>query len=303
MSELKRITPTTTIELLIQAVNQGDHVAFYKHAEGYLQGLSSTGEAWQRIARLLNAKPVALTRLNTVPSEIKELVAQSQPVDENVFLNDASHRFVQELVTEWKHKDLYHAHNLGVRTKILLHGPTGNGKTTLVRHIARQADLPLLEVKADSVISSKLGRTGSNIGSIFSTLQAPFLLFWDEVDTIGRRRASRNSDSGEVENERMVNSMLINMEKLHPSVILIGATNRREVLDSAFLRRFDAEFELPAPTGREKESFATQLAAYHKLPPAFTPAAYDHLTNYAEVKRSIVEQARAYIVRQIKHIG
>lgn len=64
-------------------------------------------------------------------------------------------------------------------------------------------------------------------------------MFWDEVDTIGRKRGKGNDSAAGMENERMVNSILVNIEKLSNDVIFIGATNRREVLDSAFLRRFD----------------------------------------------------------------
>ena len=301
MSEPKKQSPNRVIELLVHAINQNDQADFYKCAESYRKELAFGGEAHTRLGRILNGRPRSMTLLDSLQGKIKGLVSQRVEEVENVFLSAASRSFLDPLLTEWNNRDLYTYHNLGVRTKLLLYGPSGNGKTTLARYLAREMQLPLVEVKADSIIDSHVGTTGRNINLVFENLKEPCILFWDEVDTIGRRRGNGGRNAGaEVENERMVNSMLLNLDRLDSSVLFVGATNRRDVLDSAFVRRFDAQFEVGGPDPEEKHSFAKQLAAFHQLPEGFMPANYAHLASYSDVRQAVVAGARAYIAGLIQ---
>lgn len=300
MSESKKPTPANVIEMLVNSINKNDIGAFYQWAETYQKGLAVGGESHGRITRLLHARPKTMQLLDTLHQKMRGLAEQYEMPLENVFLSAASRDFTEPLLTEWRNRDLYSYHNLGVRTKILLHGPTGNGKTTLGRWLARQMDLHFVEVKADAMIDSHVGSTGRNIHSVFTNLKGPCLLFWDEVDSIGRRRGSGRGTAGaEVENERNVNSLLVNMERLDPSVIFIAATNRRDVLDPAFVRRFDAHFEVANPNEQEKRAFAQQLASYHQLPAEFMPTGYENLASLSDVKLFVVDAARRFVAQQI----
>ena len=206
MTEQKKPTPAAIIELLVQCINQQDQGAFYQWAETYQKGLAPGGEAHARISRLLRARPRSMSLLDSLQGKMLGLVAQHVPEEENVFISAASRSFLDPLLTEWNNRALYSYHNLGVRTKVLLYGPSGNGKTTMARYLARRMGLPLIEVKADSIIDSRMGSTGRNINLIFENLKEPCILFWDEVDSIGRRRGGLGQDKGvEVENEGMVN--------------------------------------------------------------------------------------------------
>lgn len=299
MSDAKKMTPSNLIEMMVNSINKNDTGAFYTWAERYKEGLAFGGDTHQRIARLLHNKPKFMSLLDNLQSKVKGLVEQRELADENIYISAATESFLKPLLVEWANRDLYNYHGLGVRTKLLLHGPTGNGKSTLCRHIARAADLPFVEVKSDSIISSGLGNTGQNIGRIFENIKQPCVLFWDEIDSIGQRRGGSSDSSASVENERMVNSMLLNIDRLDSSVIFVGATNRREVLDSAFLRRFDTQFELPNPTTAEKVAFAHQLLAFHRLPNDFLPGGYEDLINLSDVRLYVVAAARKYIAQLV----
>lgn len=298
---IKKLSPNETIALLVHAVNSDNKEIFYKTVEHYQKSLSPNGDMSWRIKRLLNDKPKHFTQLSELSTDIKKLIVQKDVQDECVYLNENTQSFINELLTEWRNADLFKFHNLGVRNKILLHGQTGNGKTTIARHIARLTELPFIEVNADLIIDSHIGSTGAKIHKIFNEIKMPCVLFWDEIDSIGRARGKGNDTAAGMENERMVNSILVNIEKLSSDVIFIGATNRREVLDVAFLRRFDCQFELGEPSFVEKDLFSKQLIEYFRLP--FETYDSNKFKNFSEIKLDLIYLARKYVLSEIQTAG
>lgn len=296
----KKMTANDTIIMMLHHINSDKKDLFYKTAEDYCKTLAKGGDINYRIKRLLNEKPLKLVQLSDLSNDIKKLIIQNELQEESVFLNDHTQAFIDELLLEWDNSETYKFHNLGIRNKILFHGATGNGKTTIARHIARLSGLPFVEVNADMMIDSKLGNTNYNIHKLLNEIKMPCVLFWDEVDTIGRARGKGNDTAAGLENERMVNSILVNLEKLNNDVIFIGATNRKEVLDIAFLRRFDVQFEITAPTELEKERFSKQMIEYYKLPVSFLPETLEQFANYSEIKLFFVDLARKYVLEKIR---
>lgn len=298
---IKKLSPNETIALLLHAINTDSKADFYKTAENYQKTLSPTGEFSWRLKRLLDEKPVQFIELSKLSTDVRRLITQNGLPEENVYLNQSTKSFIDELLIEWQNAETFRYHNLGVRNKIIFHGPTGNGKTTIARHIARLTKLPFVEVNADNMIDSRLGNSGYNIHSVFNQIKQPCVLFWDEIDTIGRARGKGNDSAAGMENERMVNSILVNIEKLSSDVIFIGATNRFDVLDSAFVRRFDCRFEIGDPSESEKITFVKQLAEYYKLPSI--PNELTELKNFSEIKLQLIEIARKYVYSEIKTLA
>ncbi len=295
-----KFTANDAIVQMLVAINGDKKKLFYESAEKYLTSLAKSNNFHQRIRRLIAEKPMQFTLIENLSGDIKKLITQSIITDDNVFLNDATSAIVTELLLEWKNAEVYKFHNLGVRNKILFHGTTGNGKTTIARHIAKLVNLPFVEVNSDIIIDSHMGNSGANIYKIFNQIKEPCVLFWDEVDTIGRMRGKGSADSSAgMENERMVNSILVNIEKLNNDVIFIGATNRREVLDSAFLRRFDVQFELTGPSDIEKDRFAKQMIAYYKLPETFALGPLNQYNSYSDIKLAFMDLARKFILQSL----
>ncbi len=297
----KKLTANDAIVLMLQGINADKKDVFYKAAESYLGTLSKSGNWYHKIHRLLREKPMQFTRLENMSNDIKKLVTQKVIEDFNVFLPEDLQNLLSDLLVEWRNAEAFNYHNLGVRNKILLHGPTGNGKTTIGKHIARMVELPFVEVNSDVMIDSHLGSTGANIYKLFQNIQEACVLFWDEIDSIGCKRGmSRDSSGATMENDRMVNSILVNMEKMHPGVIFVGATNRLDILDPAFMRRFHEVVEVKAPTMEEKVRYIETLYEYYKIPfDSNNKTTMADLSSYSAIKTLFLSEARRYLAKNL----
>lgn len=296
MEQENKINSNDAIVRMIESINNNSLSDFYKIADSYVSTLSYTGDNYRRIKGSINRRPAKLISLSELSSDIKKLISVTEEKDQFTFLNKDISNLINDLSAEWENREIYKFHNLTVRNKILLHGPTGNGKTTIARHIANVSRLPFVEVSSDMMIDSRLGNTGQNIRNIFNNIKEPCLIFWDEIDSVGRIRG-KSSGAADTENERMVNSILVNIEKLNNDVVFIAATNRIEIIDPAFLRRFDVKYLVPTPTLSEKESYSTKLFEYYKIPPQdLILNMYD---NFSQIKDFVVDQARKYVISQL----
>jgi SpoVK/Ycf46/Vps4 family AAA+-type ATPase len=154
---------------------------------------------------------------------------------------------------EWNSQDKLAEINLSPRHTLLFHGPPGCGKTHLAKYIANRLNLDLYIVQFDSLISSYLGETGSNIRRLFDFVSSNrCILFIDEIDAIAKLRDDK-SELGEL--KRVVITLLQNIDSIRQSSILIAATNHAHVLDPAIWRRFEISWELPRPNADERLIF------------------------------------------------
>jgi SpoVK/Ycf46/Vps4 family AAA+-type ATPase len=141
-------------------------------------------------------------------------------------------------------------HGLKPRKKILLYGSSGCGKSMAAERIAWDLGLPFYKVRFDSIISSYLGESASNLQNLFDSIQDyPCVLLLDEFDIIGKQRDITSNDVGEI--HRIVNILLGLLEEYDGDGILIATTNLEGSLDKALFRRFDDFIELPKPSEKE----------------------------------------------------
>jgi cell division protease FtsH len=136
---------------------------------------------------------------------------------------------------------------------VLLVGPPGTGKTLLARAVAGEAGVPFYSINGSEFIQMFVGVGASRVRDMFKTAKenAPCLLFIDEIDAVGRMRGA-GVGGGSDEREQTLNQILSEMDGFQPNemVIVIAATNRPDVLDSALLRpgRFDRHVTIDRPT-------------------------------------------------------
>ncbi len=160
---------------------------------------------------------------------------------------------LQEVVDFLKHPDRYTKLGAEIPRGVLLSGQPGTGKTLLARAVAGEADVPFYSISASEFVEMVVGVGASRVRDLFEQAKAdaPSIIFIDELDAIGRSRSSGNTSGANDEREQTLNQILTEMDGFtgDEGVIVLAATNRPEVLDSALLRpgRFDRRITVNAP--------------------------------------------------------
>jgi cell division protease FtsH len=143
---------------------------------------------------------------------------------------------------------------------VLMVGPPGTGKTLLARAVAGEAHVPFFSVTGSSFVEMFVGVGAARVRDLFSEVRkrSPAIIFIDEVDAIGQRRAGSGAVVANDEREQTLNQLLAEMDGFDPTVgiVVLAATNRPEVLDPALLRpgRFDRQVTIPLPNVGEREA-------------------------------------------------
>ena len=192
---------------------------------------------------------------------------------------------------------------LGARAPkgVLLIGPPGTGKTLLARAVAGEAGVPFFSISGAEFVEMFVGVGAARVRDLFEQARkaAPCIIFIDELDALGRSRASGVAGGGYDEKEQTLNQLLAELDGFDPStgVILIGATNRPEVLDPALLRpgRFDRQVLVDRPdrsgrleilkvhVAKVRLAKGLDLDQIAGLTPGFTGADLANLVNEAAI--------------------
>jgi len=172
---------------------------------------------------------------------------------EDLILPAEVEQAVRGLVEEQHRSDLLRSYNLEPRSRVLLAGPPGNGKTSLAEAIADALNIPFLVVRYEAVIGSYLGETAQRIGQVFEQARSrQCVLFFDEFDAVGKERGDLH-ETGEI--KRVVSSLLLQIDALPSYVVVVTASNHPELLDRAVWRRFQIRLELPMPRQSQIEEW------------------------------------------------
>ena len=151
-----------------------------------------------------------------------------------------------KVMREFREWDVLEANGLSSSHKLLFCGPPGCGKTVTAEVIAAELGLPLVYVRFDSVVSSLLGETATNLRKVFEYIhQDTWVVLFDEFDAIGRSRDDV-TEHGEI--KRVVNSFLQMLDNFTGRSLIIAATNFEQALDPALWRRFDEVVRFERPT-------------------------------------------------------
>ena len=166
---------------------------------------------------------------------------------------------MQELVEFLKNPRRFTAVGARIPKGVLLVGPPGTGKTLLAKAVAGEAGVPFMSISGSDFVEMFVGVGASRVRDLFDQAKkpAPCIVFIDEIDAVGRRRGA-GMGGGHDEREQTLNQLLVEMDGFgaNEGVIVIAATNRKDILDNALLRpgRFDRQVYVGAPDVKGREA-------------------------------------------------
>ncbi len=190
------------------------------------------------------------------PSAIREIFVEISKItwDDIGGLKDIKEKLVEAVIWPFIHKDLFEITDTKAPKGILLCGPPGTGKTLLAKALANQSGANFISVKGAELLSKYVGESERAVREVFKKAKqvAPCIVFFDEIDALAPPR--KESDGTRV-SERVVSQMLTEMDGVEDlrEVLILGATNRVDMVDPAILRsgRFDLILNIPYPSEDE----------------------------------------------------
>jgi SpoVK/Ycf46/Vps4 family AAA+-type ATPase len=249
---------------------------------------------------LLAPVPVKITTLRSTvaravaPDLVTEVPAASLA---EVTLSSANRAVLHEVVREHRHRDRLREHGLDPRHRLLFYGPPGCGKTITARAVAGELGLRVFVVRFDALLGAYLGQTSARVNEIFRFAAAnECVVLLDEIDAVGRRRGHA-SDIAEL--DRVVISLMQQLDLVRPAGLIIAASNVPDDLDTALMRRFDLALEFAAPERTALTDFAKRLAKGRGVAMANgVKHAVGTASTFAEVERIIISEQRRLLLRE-----
>jgi cell division protease FtsH len=186
---------------------------------------------------------------------------------------DGAKQEISEIIDFLRNPGRYQRAGAAPPRGVLMVGPPGTGKTLLARAVAGEASVPFFSVTGSSFVELFVGVGAARVRDLFTEARkrAPAIIFVDEVDAIGQRRAGSGAVVANDEREQTLNQLLSEMDGFDTSqgLVVLAATNRPEVLDPALLRpgRFDRQITIPLPNQQERAAILAVHCRDKKLAP------------------------------------
>jgi len=180
---------------------------------------------------------------------------------------------ISEVVDFLRNPERYSKAGAVVPRGVLMVGPPGTGKTLLARAVAGEAHVPFFSVTGSSFVEMFVGVGAARVRDLFAEARkrSPAIIFIDEIDAIGQRRAGQGAVVANDEREQTLNQLLAEMDGFDPTmgIVVLAATNRPEVLDPALMRpgRFDRQVTIPLPNVSERQAILRVHTRAKKLSP------------------------------------
>ncbi|GLP95352.1 AAA family ATPase [Paraferrimonas sedimenticola] len=220
---------------------------------------------------------------------------------EKPLMDESLQQALEQVISERRSSQLLLDLELRPSSSLIFQGPPGVGKTMTARWLASKLDVPFYALDLTAVMSSYLGKTGSNLRSVIEFAKShPCVLLLDEIDAIAKKR-SDEADVGEI--KRLVTVMLQELEEWPTGGMLIAATNHPELVDPALWRRFDVEITFSNPS---EENVSKAVASFlGKDRKYFT--AWEKLislgvkgTSYSNIKRIVYKLRKLRVINPVE---
>lgn len=231
----------------------------------------------ERAKSLLTKKAEVATEQEDAASgeELPALFDVSKPkskisFDDIIGLKEAKEAIHRMLINPLASPEAYTRYGLEAGGNILLEGPPGTGKTTFAKAAACEIDLPFISVNCNTLVDSYIGKTGKNIDRLFADLRklvksnnSAVIVFFDEFDAIAKSRKSDDKTSAEA-----VPTLIRQLDGFDTdtkNIVIIAATNVKEIIDKAILSRFTKTIYIPLPSDIEREEIFRAKFASHRV--------------------------------------
>src|SRR6188472_1751793 len=219
------------------------------------------------------------------PSAMREVQIQRPNVkwDDIGGLIEVKEELAEAIEWPLKHADLFNQADVRPPKGLLLYGPPGTGKTMIAKAVATTSEANFISVKGPELLSKWVGESEKGVREIFRKARqaAPCIVFFDELDAVAPRRGRSKGDAHVT--ERVISQMLTEMDGLEDlkGVVVIGATNRPDIIDEALLRpgRFDRILEVPFP---DKDAIKEILKIHTKKKPLDSAVNLDSLVELTD---------------------
>ena len=249
------------------------------------------------------------------PSALREVLVQVPNVtwDDVGGLESLKEELYEAVEWPLKHREAFEHTDLAAPKGILLYGPPGTGKTLIAKAVAHTTESNFISIKGPELLSKWVGESEKGIREIFRKARqaSPCIIFLDELDSLAPSRSSGSSDSNVT--ERVVSQLLTEIDGLEElqDVLIIGATNRVDLIDSALLRpgRFDRIIEVPLPDTKGRENIfkihtkkkplaeGVDFAKLVELTDGFSGAEIEGMCN-----RAAMSSIRRYVDKKEKNV-
>ena len=259
--EKKSIVPNTQafIELIQQKVAEGNNIELIQNPQNVLVSISETFFTLLPTLMIVILF-VLIIKMQGLGDKGKiydaETSKQKIRFDDVAGLDEEKQEML-EIVQFLKEPKKFNEMGAKIPKGVLLYGKPGTGKTLIAKAIAGEANVPFISMSGSEFIEMFAGLGASRVRKLFEKARkvAPCIVFIDEIDAIGSRRA--NGSGAETENNQTLNQLLVEMDGFdtEETIIVLAATNRPEMLDKALLRpgRFDRQITINVPDKRGRE--------------------------------------------------
>ena len=270
-------------KIIKRRMRRTDRYEIYELVDGRFLRLNidQTSESHQndstiRLGRETYRYSILMNNVNSHSRQSNKLTTTSGGLNHVAGMEDLKKTLREDIINPLRHPERYHSFKVAIPNGLLLFGPPGCGKTFIVKNLAAELGYAFVELKHSDLVSKWAHETTSNIGKVFSEAYArrPSVVFIDEIEGIA---PARNMNSYNYKNEE-VNELLMQINRAGSNnVLVVGATNRPELIDSALLRpgRMDKVIYVGPPDHKARvELFYTYL---HDRPT--NQINYEHLAN------------------------
>lgn len=198
-----------------------------------------------------------------LPQDLKGILAAedvSQYQEDKYFWREREREIVDKVVSMHRVADRLQSKGIRYLPATILWGESGCGKTELAKYIAHKVGLPYVYVRFSALVDCHLGSTQKNVAKVFDYVkQESCVVCFDEIDAVGMARGQKD-DVGEM--ARIVIALMQELDTLPNNVIVIGTTNRFDMLDKALVRRFPMNYQIEKLNQTDAEAMARKFLEY-----------------------------------------